>query len=167
MPIFGVNGRPRAVRWGMAVVVLSLPVAACGLLDRGTDHTFQDQGKICLFPEGTEPANHFVQSSMSLNFPADRGLLITVTAPTCLSGSCSSDTKAECSATVKGTVIEVTSKASFHEEGNTCTTDCRFLIARCATPPLPAGTYQVQHGAERLTVTVPSTTVPPCAGKAP
>lgn len=169
MPIFAVNGRLWAARWGMVVAVLSL-LPACDLLEPDETRTFHDQGKICLFPEGAKADNPFGAPTMSVTFPADRALSITVMAPTCLSSTCSKDEKAQCSATVKGNVIAVTSSASVREEkgvGAVCTDDCGALVARCTTPPLPAGTYQVQHGPERLTVTIPSSTLPPCAGKAP
>jgi hypothetical protein len=151
-------------RWqGIAVLVLS----GCSVFDGGEERTFKDQGKVCLFPEGTEAQNPFLRPSASATYPADRALVVSVMAPTCLSSSCSKDPRAQCTATLKGNVIEVTSTASVREEGRTCTADCGALEARCSTPPLPAGTYQVSHGAERLTLMVPSTTVPPCAGEAP
>jgi hypothetical protein len=92
---------------------------------------------------------------------------ITVQAPTCLSGTCSHDAKATCAATLEGNVIQVTSAASYREEGAVCTDDCGALVASCSTPPLPAGTYRVRHGAETIVLPVPMIIVPPCAGKAP
>jgi hypothetical protein len=130
----------------------------------GTDHTFKDQGKICLFPEGGGPGNTFAPP-MSVTFSADRGLSITVQTPTCLSGSCDKDRQAACTATVNGQVIIVTSNASWRTEGPTCTLDCGALVANCTTPPLPAGTYLIQHGAQSVPVTIPSSVAPPCAGQ--
>ena len=146
---------PRAIFFGV------LAFLSCST---GTDHSFKDQGKICLFPEGTAPGNAFAPP-MSVSFPPDRGLVITVQAPSCLSGSCDKDRQAACTATVNGQVIIVTSSASWHREGMTCTLDCGALVARCTTAPLPAGTYVIQHGGETLPVTIPSSGTPPCAGQ--
>jgi hypothetical protein len=68
---------------------------------------------------------------------------------------------------LNGNVLVVTSSSSFRREGEVCTDDCGALVARCTTPPLPAGTYFLQHGDERLVLMVPSTVPVPCAGKAP
>jgi hypothetical protein len=65
-----------------------------------------------------------------------------------------------------GNVIEVKSTGSFREQGLTCGSDCGILSAQCSTPPLPAGTYEVRHGTDRLTITIPSTVPRPCAGMA-
>jgi len=88
-------------------------------------------------------------------------------APACLSSSCSKDRKAECSVTLVGSVLQVTSTASFRNEGDVCTDDCGALVATCVTPPLPAGTYALQHGASQIALTIPSTVPVPCTGKAP
>jgi hypothetical protein len=130
----------------------------------GTDHSFKDQGMVCAFPEGTDPGNAFLPPD-SVMFTADRTAAITVRAPTCLSSSCSKDRRAECSVVLSGNVIQVTSSASFRNEGQVCTDDCGALVARCTTPPLPAGTYFLQHGADRVVVTIPSMGPTPCAGK--
>jgi len=132
----------------------------------GTDHSFKDQGKVCAFPEGAGPDNAFLPPP-SVTFQADRTATITVMAPTCLSSSCSKDPRAACTAVLEGNVIKVTSTATFREEGRTCTSDCGALVARCTTPPLPAATYTVQHGADRVALVVPSMGPAPCAGMAP
>lgn len=136
--------------------------AAC---DLGQQHSWTDQGRVCLFPSGEMPAVPYARPTDSRNFVADRPLDVTVVAPTCLSSSCSHDAQASCTATVNGNQIEITSRASYVEQGNLCSADCRALEARCSTGPLPAGTYEVRHGQERLTVTVPSTVATPCAGQ--
>jgi hypothetical protein len=131
------------------------------------DHSFKDQGRVCAFPEGIDPGNAFLPAD-SVSFQADRTATITVMAPTCLSSSCSKDATAACTATVSGNVIQVASTASFRQnvEG-ACTDDCGALVAHCTTPPLPAGTYFLRHGADQAVITVPSTGSAPCAGKAP
>jgi len=147
----------------IAVLALSLAAASC---TSSVNHTFKDQGEICLFPAGVDPGSVFLPPQQALSFRADSPVQVRVQAPTCLSGSCSHNLMATCTAALKGNVIEVTSAASYVEEGNTCTLDCKALVASCTTPPLPAGTYQVRHGADTITVTVPAMVVPPCAGRA-
>ena len=71
--------------------------------------------------------------------------------------------------TVSGTsgALQVTSSGSYLDTSNTsriCTTDCGFLIARCQTSALAAGTTTFQHGGTTLTLTLPFMGAPPCAG---
>jgi hypothetical protein len=71
-----------------------------------------------------------------------------------------------CTVTAEDNTLTVTSNGSY-EDVNTsggCTADCGFLIARCSTANLPAGTYTVKHGANTLTFTVPSMSAAPCVG---
>jgi hypothetical protein len=146
------------------VAVLSLVVAlACDAF--GTHHSFEDEGRICLYPGGSSAADPFGWRTSPLSYEGNRALDIVITMPDCLSGSCSFDEKAECTADVEGGVIRVKSSASYREQGTTCTTDCRALVAKCSTAALPLGTYTVQHGDTTLALTVPSTTAPPCGGK--
>ena len=147
----------------LLALLLALTALAC---DRaGTTHSFKDEGRLCLFPAGSTAGTPFGPQTEPRSYPADGALRLEVLAPTCLSSSCSHDRKAECSVVVTGNTIEVKSVASFREEGDTCTADCGALVATCSTPPLPAGTYQVRHGATTLTLTVPSMASPPCGGK--
>jgi hypothetical protein len=150
-------------------VVLLLFVASCGGAGSAgaVNHTFQNQGKICLFPDNVDPGNAFAPPRQAVSFQADRPAHITVQAPTCLSSSCSHDPRATCVAALRGNVIEVTSDASYRQEGTVCTDDCGALVADCTTPSLPAGTYQVRHGSQTFSLTIPSMIAPPCAGQAP
>ncbi len=146
------------------VAILSLLALSCDPL--GTSHSFEDEGQICLYPAGT-PGQSRLQSE-PFSYPANRGIDIVVTAPDCLSSSCSHDEQATCTATMEGDdVIRVRSRASYREAGSICSADCRSLSATCSTGPLPPGTYQVRHGDSTFALTVPSTVEPPCAGKAP
>jgi hypothetical protein len=148
------------------LLFLPLVVACNNVNDAGIARTFNDQGRVCVFPEGVDPGNAFLTPSGLVAFQSDKMATITVMAPTCLSSSCSKDAKAQCSVMVNGNLLQVTSTASFRQEGNVCTDDCGALVGRCTTPPLPAGTYTLQHGADRITITVPSTVPVPCTGKA-
>jgi hypothetical protein len=152
----------------MRPLLLFVPLFALACQSsEAVDHSFKDQGRVCAFPAGTDPGNAFLSPTTSVAFQADSSATITVMAPTCLSSSCSKDAKAECSVALNGNVLQITSTASFRTEGNVCTDDCGALVARCTTPPLPAGTYFLQHGVERIVLMVPSSGPAPCAGKAP
>jgi hypothetical protein len=145
------------------VAVLSLLWLSCDLV--GTVHSFEDEGRICLYPGGSRAAQSFGAPGEPLRYEASGALDLVITMPDCLSGSCSHDERAACSAVVEGGTIRVQSSASYVEQGTTCTSDCGFLSARCSTAPLPPGTYEIRHGDTTLAITIPSTVKPPCAGK--
>lgn len=152
----------------MRRVLVSLLAIACSSdpTPAGNPRSFVDQGRVCLYPEGTDPGTASVPSTDLVTYVADGALLVTVQAPECLSSSCSKDRKAECTVTLRGSVLDVRSQLSFRNEGSTCTTDCGALVARCKSPPLPVGTYRIQHGTSALTLNIPSSRRPSCAGKA-
>lgn len=145
----------------LATALFGLLMWGCG--SPSETFTFKDQGKICALPGGQPPRNPFETPSSQI-YLNDAPLELQVVMPRCLSSSCSHDAKASCTATVTGNVIQVTSGGSVREQGDTCTADCGALVARCVTGPLPAGTYEVRHGATTLALTVPSTTTTPCGG---
>jgi hypothetical protein len=148
----------------LAVAILSCLAVAAGC-DGSVNHVFKDEGRLCVLPAASGDVNPFIESTVPVDYGPDRALDIQVVAPTCLSSSCTHDRKAECTASVAGKVITIASNASYGEGGNACTTDCRVLVAKCSTPQLPAGTYEVRHGTTTLMLTVPSTATPPCGGK--
>jgi hypothetical protein len=148
-----------------ARIILGCPLllAACGS-PFGEAHRFKDEGTVCVSPTG-QPAEPFASQlpAAPVTFEGDRPVEILVQMPTCLSSSCSKELRASCEVKLAGPgELVVTSSGSYVEEGTTCTADCRALFARCTSPTLPAGTYSVRHGDDRLTVTVPSTAVRPC-----
>ena len=153
--------RPRP---DLIVLVVLLLAAACGPTSQV--HTYADEGKVCVLPQSAD-INAFLWSSTSVSLAADRAVEVSVMMPTCLSSSCSHEPQADCTATLTGNDIDVTSKGSYIEQGDVCTSDCGALVARCTTPPLPAGRYQLRHGQEALTFTVPFEGIVPCAGRAP
>jgi hypothetical protein len=146
----------------VVVVLSSLLALGCDLTS--THHRFEDEGLLCLYPAESGAATVVPPNSPQV-YAVDRAIEVTVTMPACLSSSCSHDAMASCTAEVEGTVIRVRSKASYRQQGVTCTDDCGLLAARCSTPPLPAGTYEVRHGVSALTITVPSNMTLPCVGK--
>jgi hypothetical protein len=131
-----------------------------------TEQVFEDVGKACLMPEGAN-LSVYQHTSSVVTLQADRPAQIVVVIPSCLSASCSHDPQAACSAAVTGDRIDITSRASFLMDSGVCTKDCRGLSARCLTPPLAAGIYLVRHGADSMTVTVPSVVPVPCMGSTP
>jgi hypothetical protein len=138
-----------------------LLAAGCPIFEE--HHSFKDQGRICLMPESLQNGSFTPTSPQT--YVADQRLFIRVVLPTCSSSSCSNGRRAECSAKLQGTTLQVTSHGSFNEERwGLCTGDCVLLVARCLGPPLPAGTYQIKHGDSTLSLTVPSTVTAPCAG---
>ena len=151
------SGSPR----DLGVVIASLIILGC---DSGTTHTFKDEGRLCVYPGGDRPISPLPNGTDPQNYGAEQGLDLNVVMPDCLSSSCGLDRQAECTAAVNGSLIDVTSKASYRQQGNTCTTDCGVLVAKCSVPPLPAGAYTIRHGLTELTLTVPSMVAPPCGG---
>jgi hypothetical protein len=155
----GIRGRSR----DLAVLVASSMVIAC---HPATEQTYSNVGKTCVLPEGS-PVNVFQRTTEAVSLQADRPARVTVVIPVCLNAQCSHDPEAECTATVTGDRIDITSHASFLQESGVCPQDCRGLSADCATPPLPAGTYLVRHGADSMTVSIPSVRPVPCMGTTP
>jgi len=130
---------------------------------------FANEGTICLFAAGDQtssPSSPFPQP-MSVSYAAGDVASIAVQFPTCLAGSCTRAAMASCTVSGSGSALQVTSEGSYTEQGQTCTLECRSLIARCPTPPLAAGTTTFAHGTTTLSVTVPFAGAPPCAGGPP
>jgi hypothetical protein len=146
-----------------ACLVLLLVAVGC---TRSETLTFQDEGKICVWPEGVE-GSHSFGSKTPFSFAAGEVLQISVVMPTCLSSSCSKDPEASCEVKLAENLLSVTSTGAYRDEGRTCTGDCGFLVARCVSPVLAAGTYTIRHGTDELVLGVPSTTNLTCAGRAP
>mgnify|MGYP007011838055 FL=1 len=88
----------------------------------------------------------------------DQNLTITVIARDCLSSSCSRDRGGECSATVDGSTIRVTSEIEWEEHDGrlrVCTADCRSVSVTCEIPAPPEGTDTLVHGEEQMALDVP------------
>jgi hypothetical protein len=119
-----------------------------------------DQGRACLL--GHEPAG-----TQRTTFVADQPVSIDVGSFACISGSCTKDRIASCEATVTGSSIEISTRASWRFTGDTaCTDDCASPSASCTTPPLPAGTYTVSLGTHTTTLEIPSMPAMfPCLGE--
>jgi len=101
--------------------------------------TYEDEGTLC-----------FQQ--------LDAEIVVTVTAPECLSSSCSRDLDGACTATVDGATIEVTSEITWEQnEGPfaNCTDDCGSPSIQCSLGELSAGSYTVVHGEDEVALVVP------------
>lgn len=118
----------------LVLLVVFSVVAACG---RWGDVSFADEGEVC-----------FSQTLAAVS--------VEVSAPDCLSSSCTRNVEASCSAAVEGTRIEITSDFSWEEKDRgTCTLDCGSATAACSVGPLADGTYTVVHGEEEFQLVVP------------
>jgi hypothetical protein len=117
-------------------------------------HELENQGAVCLTAD-TPVDWSWRYTPQILAEGAPVGVFYLV--QTCLSRSCDIDRSASCTATVEGDRIIVESRAGYtRKSGNVCTDDCGFLHAACETPPLTAGTYQVDHGDDTITLSIPS-----------
>jgi hypothetical protein len=89
----------------------------------------------------------------------EQNLTITVIALDCLSSSCTRDVGGDCSATVDGSTIAVTSEIHWEEtEGRLrggCTSDCGSAQVTCQIPAPPEGTYTLVHGEAEMPLDVP------------
>lgn len=103
--------------------------------------SYIDEGTVCLEVSGAD-------------------VTVTVTAPDCLSSSCSRNLEGTCEATVDGTTITVTSEITWEQAVESprlgCTDDCGAPIATCTIPGgLPDGDYTVEIGGTQQEVTLP------------
>jgi len=123
----------------MGRLVWVLLVAACG--GPWGDKTFVDEGDLCFSEE------------------AD-GVHVVVTAPDCLSSSCSRNVHGSCDAMLDGDRIEITSAIHWEEKHGPlarCTLDCGAATAECGIGELAPGTYTVVFGDDQEQLTVPIT----------
>jgi hypothetical protein len=128
--------------------------------------TFKDEGVLCVLPPSDTTSSPGFPTGAQGTYAADQPVNIAVQFETCFSSSCTRNRMASCTVTAAGNTLTVTSSGSFEtvDSANGCTADCGFLIARCSTASLAAGTYTVKHGAETLTFTIPSAGAAPCVG---
>jgi hypothetical protein len=163
------KGVERLPRIG-ALLALSWLATACPGIDSGvsTSH-FEDMGRICVFPDSIDFGAPLQTPPQPVSYQENHPAHIRVLAPICLAGSdCTWNPQTTCSATLDGSDIRVTSRASVVHEAACYEGACRGgLVASCTTPPLPAGTYQVRFGSQQLGLTVPTSMLVPCVGRRP
>lgn len=150
------------------VIVFSamLWLTACGMEATETDYTFSNEGELCV--HAAEPVDLW-NTNVEQSYMADQPLTFTVRFVTCLSSSCSDNYVTECSASVEGNTVTITSNGGYTDLGHdTCTTDCRQLAATCNLDSgLPEGEYTVVHGEDSMSLTIASTVTTPCVGGTP
>jgi hypothetical protein len=140
----------RAVNAKASFVVL---LAAAGCTDEDYEGQVSNQGTLCVRPAGAEAAE---VACPVYAFEAERSLELEVDFGICLSSTCDHDATAKCSATVEGSVVTVKAQGSYVHEGDECSDDCGFLVARCELEPLPAGDYEFVYAGQTLTLSLPS-----------
>src|SRR5687767_7373326 len=106
-------------------LVALIVVAAATSCDSSTIYTFRNEGQVCLFPEPPPPRSPLLDRTTTRTYAAGQPLFVQLTAVSCLSGSCSHELRAECTATLEGNVIQIRSTSSFRAQGDQCTKDCR------------------------------------------
>jgi hypothetical protein len=145
------------------VLLLCATVAAAAACAEKVPHHYQNEGKLCVYPTGTQLP--VLGDPPSYSYPADATFDAVVAVKTCLDG-CSRDIAASCVVIDSGTELQVTSEGSYVEEiHDSCSKICRPFMARCPTPVLPVGDYLFRHGTNTLVLTLPSTSIAPCVGK--
>lgn len=115
---------------------------------------------------GADPGDDWVPVSYvdegDLCFEDQGGdVVVRVTAPDCLSSSCSRDLGGSCEGTVVGDVVTLTSEVHWEQNQGpevACTDDCGAPAVSCALPALADGTYSVALGTETVELVVPVTT---------
>jgi hypothetical protein len=133
---------------------------------------FHDEGRLCVYPatetQGVPVLQRPDAGGEAFTYAAGEIVNVAVQFPACLSSSCSIERAAICTVEAIGGTIRVTSTGSYREvdTSGACTGDCGFLIARCATTALAAGSYSFQHGSDQVALAVPFTGDPPCVGRA-
>ena len=134
---------------------------------------FKDRGLVCFAPDqdNFSPLNFSALRGVPSfgRLESDKPIYIYVALTDCLSGSCTVARHASCTVLMADGVLRITSEGSYRvatPPGGWCTRDCVLLVARCQTPPLPAGTYTIRHGVDELVITVPTPTQVPCIGSA-
>jgi hypothetical protein len=148
-----------------ARVLLGLASLATGACSGETPHHYQNEGRLCIYPPGLhgDPA---IGAGASYAYPADASLDVVVAFKGCLSGSCSRDIVTSCSVAEVDGELQVTSDGSYVDLGkDSCTTDCRYFRATCATPVLAGGDHRLRHGADTLSFTLPSARQVLCVGE--
>ncbi|HMF44103.1 MAG TPA: hypothetical protein VKQ32_25695 [Polyangia bacterium] len=143
------------------VVCVGLAGAGCSG-GNAKDVVVQNQGQLCVYPASETSGSPIVSDTTPRDYAIGDVANVAVLLE-CLSGSCTTNRQASCTATLAGNMISVDATGSYHDTGaSECTLDCAFLLARCATPPLPAGTYTISYAGHTTELSVASMVPPPC-----
>lgn len=136
-----------------STLALSLLVAAGCDLPKFETTTFTDEGEACLVRAESQPFDDF----SGVLEPGDDLDILVFFPVGCLSSSCSDILETTCEASLDGDTINVSSSGRLEQEVDppVCTSDCGIMTARCPAPDLPAGEYEIVHGDQRTTLTLP------------
>jgi hypothetical protein len=144
----------------MTMTSVVLTAGGCG--NDGKDVVVHNRGDLCVYPANEPNALPFGSDATARDYAAGDIANVMVFFG-CLSGSCTSGRQGSCTATQTGDVISVDATATYHDTGaHECTTDCAYLLARCTTQPLSAGTFTFSFTGAETQLAVPSTVAPPC-----
>jgi hypothetical protein len=124
----------------MRSVLVLLTLSGCGIapIEEWQLITYIDDGELCFQSQGPD-------------------LLIAVTAPDCLSSSCSEQLGGGCEPVVDNLTITLTSEVYWQQYVGVldCTDDCGAPTVSCKIAGLPEGTYTVLHGDDQVQLVVP------------
>jgi hypothetical protein len=157
----------RTLTTTLAFVIGVAAVGGCSVGGPPIRIPLSNSGEICLFPRDEVNGLPVLSDSAARSFAAGQPVNVVVQFPICLSSSCDTERTAACTVANSNGALQVTSQGSYLSHAGQCTTDCGLLIARCPTPALPEGTTTFKHGVTTLTLTLPFTGPPPCAGQPP
>ena len=98
---------------------------------------YADEGLVCLAEDGD-------------------AVVASVQFEDCL-GCGARDVVTSCSLELDGDTLILVSDGSYvyEEPDGDCTMSCRPFVAECASPPIAAGSFTVQHGDQTFTIEVP------------
>ncbi|MEN0068621.1 MAG: hypothetical protein AAGA48_41270 [Myxococcota bacterium] len=113
-----------------------------------------------LFETQWEPVSYVDEGAVCLE-ASGSDVTVTVTAPDCLSSSCSRDLGGSCEAVVDGSTITVTSEITWEEavagSNLDCTDDCGAPRVTCTIEGgLADGPYTVEIGGEATSIEFPA-----------
>lgn len=152
------TGTPIAQRGTMKRTPIFLALLGAIACSDAPDVEVANVGDVCAFASDPQSGVGGPQT-----FAADAPAHFRVTYDECLS-ACIRNELASCVVERNGAELTVSSHFSYDEADSSeaCIALCYALEATCASPNLEAGTYEVKHGGQTHSFTVPATNVDPC-----
>lgn len=132
-----------------------------------TRQSLENEGALCAMSQVRDDTIVATSWQEPQTFAADAPVYLRYFSTHCLSSSCDTDRESGCTVQLEGNVLRVESHLEWTRgPGPACTDDCGIMTAVCQSPPLPAGTYTVRHGAQEMVLTVPSESAQaPCTAR--
>jgi hypothetical protein len=130
----------------------------------------RDRGLLCLAagkPNATLPVKQRLYGSAKwIALEPGRPVHVALDAAACMSASCNRNAKHVCTVEQDAQApsqLRVRSHATYELGLNmSCTENCKPLTAACALPKLPAGSYELVYGEQRLPFKLPSSVQSAC-----